>query len=63
MQHLFEAWPQVVAALEAAPGLLVMLDFDGTLAPLVEHPDLALLPSETKQYLERLRGARGSTSP
>ena len=59
MQHLFEAWPQVVAALEAAPGLLVMLDFDGTLAPLVEHPDLALLPSQTKKYLERLRAAPG----
>lgn len=34
--------------------MLLLLDFDGTLAPIVDHPDLALLPDETKKALEEL---------
>lgn len=32
----------------------MLLDYDGTLAPLAPHPDLAILPLETKSVLERL---------
>ncbi|CAB0006029.1 unnamed protein product [Nesidiocoris tenuis] len=34
--------------------LSLILDYDGTLAQLTSHPDLAVLPSETKKVLERL---------
>lgn len=39
--------------LRAAPHVLLFLDFDGTLAPIVEHPDKARMPQETKQLLSR----------
>ena len=31
-----------------------MLDYDGTLSPIAQRPDLATLPPETKAVLERL---------
>ena len=34
--------------------LSLLLDYDGTLAPIRSHPDLATIPEETKKVLERL---------
>lgn len=34
--------------------LAVLLDYDGTLAPLAPHPDLAIIPPHTKEILRRL---------
>lgn len=34
--------------------LVLLLDYDGTLSPIAPHPDLAILPNETKKVLERL---------
>lgn len=34
--------------------LLLLLDYDGTLAPLADHPSRALLPARTKRVLEQL---------
>ncbi|KAF5294009.1 hypothetical protein FQA39_LY13563 [Lamprigera yunnana] len=34
--------------------LALLLDYDGTLAPLAPHPDLAKIPTETKNVLQRL---------
>lgn len=34
--------------------LAILLDYDGTLAPIAPHPDMAIIPHETKRVLERL---------
>ena len=34
--------------------LSLLLDYDGTLAPIASHPDLAIIPPEVKKVLERL---------
>ncbi len=54
MQHLFS--PEGKAALAAAMRLrpLLAFDFDGTLAPIVSHPDDARIPPEVAERLQRL---------
>jgi trehalose 6-phosphate phosphatase len=53
-QSLLEHLPEIAAALRAAPDILLFLDFDGTLAPIVEDPSLASMPQSTRQALARL---------
>ena len=59
MNHLFDHWPDISSRVSEAPRLLVMLDFDGTLSPIVKHPDLAILPTETRARLIDLKEAPG----
>ena len=35
--------------------LAILLDFDGTLAPLVSHPVLSEIPQDTKEFLCKLK--------
>ncbi len=54
MQHLFAAWREVSPRLRAAKQLLLFSDFDGTLSPIVEKPELANLPEKAKKLLQKL---------
>jgi trehalose 6-phosphate phosphatase len=54
MPHLLNVWPTVSQQLQDAPCLLLLFDYDGTLAPIVPRPDLAVLPSETRDLLTSL---------
>jgi trehalose 6-phosphate phosphatase len=39
--------------------LVLLLDFDGTLAPIVQRPELAAMPPATREVLDRLLAAPG----
>jgi len=54
MTDFFEAWPLLQERVASADRLLVMLDFDGTLAPIVPRPADARIPPATRGTLEEL---------
>ena len=54
MPHLLNVWPSVASRLAAAPQVLLLSDYDGTLSPIVARPELAVLPPETRQALAGL---------
>lgn len=49
----------VVAAYGRGRPLTFLFDFDGTLAPIIDHPTLARLPAETRSLLMRLAATPG----
>ena len=55
MQHLFQDWEKVQDKIRQAKNLFLLLDYDGTLTPIVSAPDLAFCPPEVKIVLEKLR--------
>ena len=52
--RLFERLTEVGARLGAAPAWLVLLDFDGTLAPIAPTPDSVFLSPALRQLLRNL---------
>lgn len=53
MEYLFNAWDRVLQEI-GKKNLLIFLDFDGTLAPIVATPDKAVLPKLTRKILKKL---------
>lgn len=51
MPHLLNVWPSVSSRLSRAEKCLLLFDYDGTLTPIVSHPDLAVLSSTTRDLL------------
>ncbi len=51
MPHLLNVWPSVSQRLRASPLVLLLFDYDGTLTPIVDRPELALLPPAVKKSL------------
>lgn len=54
MEHLLSVWPKVVTQLKDARHILLLTDYDGTLTPIVERPELAGLPENTRRLLQTL---------
>ena len=54
MQHALERVPAWTDAWRASGHLVLLLDFDGTLAPIVDRPEMAQMPERTRHALERL---------
>ena len=54
MQHLLSAWPAILGKLGVARRILLLSDYDGTLTPIVERPELAAMSDRVRQLLETL---------
>ena len=54
MPHLIHVWPSVSQRLRNADRVLLLFDYDGTLAPIVEQPDAAALPPGVEELLSGL---------
>ena len=58
MEHLLTSWPTVKERLSRARQILFLSDFDGTLAPIAEKPELVQMPEKIRQILEDLSKSR-----
>ncbi len=54
MQHLFSVWQEFFKRFKAAERVLLLCDYDGTLTPITERPELADLSEKTRQLLQAL---------
>jgi trehalose 6-phosphate phosphatase len=59
LEHLFSAWPAVLDNLRNARGVLLLTDFDGTLTPIAQSPEMARLSDDTRLLLRLLSGCNG----
>ena len=61
MEHLLSVWPDGAVRLRDARRVLLLTDYDGTLTPIVERPELANLSKETRRLLQALARQRHFT--
>lgn len=54
MKYLFDAWETIVNKIREARHILLMFDFDGTLTPIVDTPEMARLQEESRKLLKSL---------
>ena len=54
MQYLFDDWNKISHRLRSADQVLFLSDFDGTLTPIVDRPELAVLDADIKKILKSL---------
>ena len=59
LPHALERAPSWARAWRETGRLVLLLDFDGTLAPIVARPELAAMPEPTRRALDRLRALPG----
>ena len=54
MEHLFGVWDSIATRIKSSRHVLLLFDYDGTLTPIVERPELADLHRESRQLLKAL---------
>ncbi|MEW6142777.1 MAG: trehalose-phosphatase [Chloroflexota bacterium] len=61
MEDLLSAWPTIREQFKKSSHIMLLSDYDGTLTPIVERPELAELDEEVRDYLRRLANQRHLT--
>lgn len=61
MQYLFDVWNKVSRRLKSANHILLLCDFDGTLTPIVDKPEMVLLATDTRKLIWTLARNRRFT--
>lgn len=54
MEHLLSSWSEVMVPLKSTSHILLLADYDGTLTPIVDRPELANLSDEVRRLLQAL---------
>ena len=54
MEHLLSSWSSVMEQLRQAKRILLLSDYDGTLTPIVERPEMANIKESTRRLLQSL---------
>mgnify|MGYP001766314031 CR=1 FL=1 len=54
MQHLLYNWSEIVRRLESAKTLILLVDYDGTMTPIVNRPEDAILSDDARNTLRLL---------
>ena len=57
MKYLLSCWDVVAVRIREAEHILLLIDYDGTLTPIVQRPELANLSTEVKECLQELAGS------
>jgi trehalose 6-phosphate phosphatase len=59
LEHLLSNWHKIVTQIEKARTILFLTDYDGTLTPIVEKPESAIISDLTRQLLCSLSQQKG----
>lgn len=54
LRHLLQSWDDVIEQINEATQLLLFLDYDGTLTPIVARPEMAVLSSQSREILRKM---------
>jgi alpha,alpha-trehalase len=54
MKYLFNEWGEVSGKIKKVGRLVLLLDYDGTVTPIVEKPELAQLSEEMREVIREL---------
>lgn len=61
LRHLWDCWDEVANRLEDARHVVLLCDYDGTLTPIVQKPEIAELSAEVRTLLSALAGKEQHT--
>lgn len=58
MEYLFNDWAYIDKKIRGQKNILLLCDYDGTLTPIVDRPEMALLSGDVQKVLARLAGKK-----